>query len=167
MLNKTDFRIIAKNKRKDLNINVISTKITAKVRNSHWYLNANNIMLFYPKENEINLLDLLKDKKSFFFPKTVDDNLLPCPNCDEFYTGKFNIKEPQSEPVDKNLIDVVIIPALMADEKKYRLGYGGGYYDRFLKDFYGLKICVVAKDLLIDELPIEEFDIPCDIIITD
>ena len=59
----------------------------------------------------------------------------------------------------------VIVPMLAFDEANYRLGYGGGYYDRYLKYFNGLKIGV-AFDEQYGELCIESFDMPLDIIIT-
>jgi len=59
----------------------------------------------------------------------------------------------------------VIVPMLAFDKNNYRLGYGGGYYDRYLKDYDGLKIGL-AFDEQYGELCIESFDMPLDIIIT-
>ena len=47
--------------------------------------------------------------------------------------SNFGIKEPCSEPVAPDILDLIIVPALMVDKNGYRLGYGGGFYDRFLK----------------------------------
>ena len=54
----------------------------------------------------------------------------------------------------------------MADSNFYRLGYGGGFYDRFLKNLNAYKIIPIAEELLIDSLPIENIDVKCDCIVT-
>ena len=65
------------------------------------------------------------------------------------------------------MIDLVVVPALCCDKKNYRLGYGGGFYDRFLNDFCGIKIVCLPKKLLVDTVYPEEFDIPVDLVITE
>ena len=62
---------------------------------------------------------------------------------------------------------MIIVPALVADKKNYRLGYGGGFYDRFLKENRNLKsILPIAQELVIEELPCEDFDEKVDIVIS-
>ncbi len=57
----------------------------------------------------------------------------------------------------------------MADKKLFRLGYGGGFYDRFIPQLRldCVKIAVVAEQLLVEKLPVEKHDIPMDIIVTE
>ena len=69
--------------------------------------------------------------------------------------------------IPKNIIDIVIIPALACDKNGYRLGYGGGFYDRFLKHFNGFKLCCVPNCFLLDSVSPENYDIKVDLIITD
>ena len=65
-------------------------------------------------------------------------------------------------------MDFIIVPALAADRKNYRLGYGGGFYDRFLKLVpNAVKIVPVHEMFVIEELPVEDFDVPVDLIVTD
>ena len=74
--------------------------------------------------------------------------------------------EPCSDSVDPNILDLVITPALMADKECYRLGYGGGFYDKFLplcKNAY--KLIVIPKQLLVDKLPRDNFDVKVDEVI--
>ena len=56
----------------------------------------------------------------------------------------------------------------MADRKNFRLGYGGGFYDRFLPSLSPdcVKIAPVAAELLVEKLPVEGFDIPVDFVVT-
>ena len=59
------------------------------------------------------------------------------------------------------------VPALAVDNEGNRLGYGGGFYDRFLKDIKSPKIVPISKSLVFDNIPTEDFDIKIDMIITD
>ena len=61
---------------------------------------------------------------------------------------------------------VCIVPGLAFDIDGYRIGYGGGYYDRFLRDFKGFKIGLCYEELILD-VPIESHDEKVDIVITD
>jgi 5-formyltetrahydrofolate cyclo-ligase len=165
---KTDLRKQAKAIRKTLNIQKKSEEIIEKIRDLKEYKKAQNIMLFYPTEFEINLLSLLSDKKNFYFPKVDGENMLVCPYSKdiELKKSKFNILEPCSNPISTNILDLIIVPALMIDKNNYRLGYGGGFYDRFLKKNPKIKtICPVFSELYVDNLPHENFDIPIDIIV--
>jgi 5-formyltetrahydrofolate cyclo-ligase len=57
-------------------------------------------------------------------------------------------------------IQLVLVPGLAFDRSGWRLGYGGGYFDRFLKDFGGVSAGVVFQTLLLEALPHGEYDIP-------
>ena len=170
MDNKTDLRIWAKSIRKSINIGEISRKISFNIKNSESYQESENIMLFYPKSYEVNLLSLLDDeKKQFYLPKVFEDKILVCPfkKGDELNVSEFNIKEPCTAAVSADILDLVIVPALIADKRGYRLGYGGGFYDRFLAEYNARTILPIPSRLLIDKLPNCEYDIPIDVIITE
>ena len=134
MNKKTELRLNAKEQRKNLNIAKISAEAVRLIRGNKLYKNSNHVMLFYPTKYEINLLSLLEDKKNFYLPRVKGKELEICPykKDDELMLSDLHIKEPQTDPVEPDIIDLVIVPALMADKNNYRLGYGGGYYDRFL-----------------------------------
>ena len=169
MDNKTDLRIWAKSIRKTLNLADISKKITAKIRDNDIYKKAENVMLFYPTKYEISLLDLLNDKKNFYLPKVCNDEILVCPYSkdDSLEVSQFNIKEPCTNPVKAEHLELAIVPALVVDKKGYRLGYGGGFYDRFLSKFPIKTIVPIPHELIVEKLPIEKFDIKIDVVITD
>lgn len=165
MDNKIDLRVYAKDARKALNIELISGNIVEKIRTLDVYNSAKDVMLFYPLKYEIDLRDLLNDDKNFYLPKVSGENILVCPYSDNLAVSKFGVKEPQTEPVNPEILDLVIVPCLMADKSGYRLGYGAGFYDRFLKDFCVKTITVVAKQLFVDKLPIDKTDVKTDIVI--
>lgn len=83
--------------------------------------------------------------------------------------GKFGIPEPDYTcPVaEQDEIGAILVPGLMADRDGYRLGYGGGYYDRWLAYYRGFTAMVCPKERLADVLPREEFDCPVNLILTD
>ena len=61
----------------------------------------------------------------------------------------------------------VVVLYLLADREGFRLGYGGGYYDRWLAGYEGFTAMVCPADRLVDSLPHEEFDRPVDLVLTD
>ncbi len=83
--------------------------------------------------------------------------------------GKFGIPEPDftCPAVSHEEIGAVLVPGLIADRDGYRLGYGGGYYDRWLANYQGFTAMVCPKERLMDQLPREEFDRPVNLVLTD
>ncbi len=167
MTDKIELRKKAKNIRKNLDMKKISADLCNLVRQNKIYIEAENIMLFYPTEFEVDLRELFDDNKNFYLPKVDGEELLVCPYCRELKKSSFGICEPCSNPVSPDILDLVIVPALMCDENGYRLGYGGGFYDRFIKN-YGKNfktICPIPKELFTRNLPHDEFDQKVDEII--
>ena len=169
MINKQQLRKWAKEERKKLDIDLLSQKLVGKLQETEEYAQAKNIMIFYPLQYEVNLLALLKDKtKTFYLPKISDNNLLCCPYSEgeELCESCFKTKEPLTEKVSKDLIDLVIVPALAVDRNNYRLGYGGGFYDRFLADGVNVKKLVcISSSLVVDTVYPESHDVKIDKIV--
>ena len=160
MQTKQELRKQSKEIRKKLDIKSISKILVQKIRNLQEYKSAQNVMIFYPLKYEIDLLELVNDNKNFYLPKVKDDNLVVCPYCDDLEKSDLNIFEPCSTPCNPEILDLIFTPALMADKEGYRLGYGKGYYDRFLKQYPNIKtILPIPKDLVADELPKDDFDV--------
>ena len=161
MENKIDLRVKAKLIRKELDIPNISLHIINLIRENELYKKAQNVMLFYPKKYEIDLLSLLDDNKNFYLPRVRGDFLEVCPfsRGDLLSVSGFNVKEPCSEAVSPSILDLVFVPALMVDKFGYRLGYGGGFYDRFLKKYpYINTILPISSKLIVEELPHDIYD---------
>lgn len=84
--------------------------------------------------------------------------------------GYANIMEPNpsiSKKVEKNKIDLLFVPGLVFDKNGFRIGYGGGYYDRFLQQFQNETISLAFDCQIVTELPHEEFDLPVNRIISE
>jgi 5-formyltetrahydrofolate cyclo-ligase len=169
MHTKEELREQAKQIRNLLQADKISEKIVVSLRTVDIYDVAEHVMLFYPLEHEIDLLPLLDDNKHFYLPKVKGDKLLVCPykKGDELTVSKFGTKEPLTKPVDISILDLVFVPALMVDKNFHRLGYGKGFYDRFLlqKGLKAIKIVPISSLLILEELPHDELDAQFDIIV--
>lgn len=169
MDNKIELRRFAKDLRKSLDVSGISRNITDNILSSDWYKKAENVMLFYPLADEVDLLSLISQEKNFYIPRVNGDNIEICPynSGDELFISELGIMEPQTHEVNKSLIDIIFTPALMIDKNFYRLGYGGGYYDRLLNGYTGMKVGVVAEDLFVENLPVESYDVQLDCVVTE
>ena len=153
------------------------TLISEKIISLKEFKVAKNILLFSPLNNEFNT-EILFNKakimgKNIFYPRCTDKNgnmeFFKISYFEDFEKGSYGILEPKEflPKYIKCKNSVCIIPALSVDKNYYRIGYGKGYYDRFLKDFTGVKICPCYDLLLSESLPHNNFDVMVDIIITE
>lgn len=170
-MNKEEIRKFAKEYRKTLNCEELSKKIHGNLFSTKEWKEAKNIFCYFSIKNEVDTQNLLSIKeKNWYIPKISGEKLLICPyNFCQLKENRFGIPEPNSTPVNNDEIDLVILPALAADKNGYRIGYGGGYYDRFLGSLKKKidKIILLYSDLVFDHIQYDEFDQKCDLIITD
>lgn len=102
----------------------------------------------------------LPKKKEMVFRTLTKFNQL-----ESVYYGLLEPIEAMTKEVSANEIDLIIVPGLAFTENGYRIGFGGGYYDRYLANYLGQTISLVFTPQLVAELPIEEHDIPVNKII--
>ena len=166
-MNKQDLRKWARGKRSELDMEALSENLVQKLKQTEEYKDAKNIMIFYPLKDEVNLLSLLDDEtKTFYLPKIDGEDMLCCkygkgePLCE----SSFHTKEPVSENVCTP--DLVVVPALACDKNNCRLGYGKGFYDRFLRVNKTKSVVCIPKQLIVETIYPDEFDIPVDKVIT-
>lgn len=109
-------------------------KILKCIRDDNKYQQAKTVALFYPMPSEIDVLDLLKDNKVFLFPKVVGNDIefYPYHANMRFIKSAFGVKEPAEGHPYHMTIDYMIVPALAIDKEGYRIGYGKGFYDKYL-----------------------------------
>lgn len=171
---------LRKEKSKDF-ISHNSDIITEKLLQLDCVKNANTIMLYLDFNNEVstdNLINkLLHMGKIVASPITLKEErkLIPSQITDlqnGIQYGAYNIREPKPEcspSIDIKDLDLVIVPAVAYDKNCYRLGYGGGFYDRFLENLRDDAVTVgIAFDLQIfDEIPKEDHDAQLDFIVTE
>ncbi|NPA52424.1 MAG: 5-formyltetrahydrofolate cyclo-ligase [Aquificae bacterium] len=150
-----------------------SIKIVRKILLLPEFRKAKAVLLYYPHKNEVDLRFLInyllkQNRKSVLLPKVEEKTLkiIKISNISQLKKGFAGIKEPQGLPVSSKIIDVAIIPAVAFDIYGYRLGYGSGFYDRFLKDKKILKIGVAYDFQIQKQLPHDRHDVPVDVIVT-
>ncbi|WP_047984129.1 5-formyltetrahydrofolate cyclo-ligase [Ornithinibacillus californiensis] len=83
-------------------------------------------------------------------------------NFDELESVYYNLLEPkplEENKVAKNLIDLVIVPGIVFNLDGYRIGFGGGYYDRFLQNYSGETLSLLSDKQIMDHIPVESHDI--------
>lgn len=76
-----------------------------------------------------------------------------------------SLRVPSSCDDINNQVELIVVPGLIYSEAGYRIGYGGGFYDRFLKDYKGLKVSLLFEEQ-IGEVVTEDHDVPVDVLIT-
>lgn len=85
--------------------------------------------------------------------------------------GAYNLYEPCHQDVkyqcDKQAIDLMIVPGVVFDQRGYRIGFGKGYFDRFLSDYQHHTVSILAESQLIEEIPINAYDISVDYLVTE
>lgn len=176
-MNKEELRRINKEKRNNLSCEKVlgkSKKACEILKEQKEYKDAKVVMLYYPLGNETNTLELFLDdeKKKFVFGHTVKETFeiipLEATATDDFIKGEYGIFEPKSKKIfDKNKIDLVLVPGIAFDRFGARIGFGKGYYDRFLKDLSAFKIGFCYDFQIVDKIDISSHDIKMDMVITD
>lgn len=176
IIEKDELRKFILKKRKEMDennlIEEISSKIVSSVFLSNDFIEAKNVALYYPIKQEIDLRRLLNvESKNFYLPRCNKNNLefVKYTDEDNLICGDFNILEPKGSAINPKVLDIIYIPALCANSKNYRLGYGKGFYDRFFsknKNLKAKKVIVVSKEFILDSFREDEFDIQCDYIIS-
>lgn len=138
---------------------------------SQLYVN-NDIFLVYASfrsEPDTFLLikRMLNDNKIVYLPKVCNNKMFfyKIDSLEDLSAGYMTIKEPSAGELYKNQSAVCIVPGLAFDKKGGRIGYGKGYYDRFLIDKDLVKVGFCAECNYVDDIPTEIHDIKMDYII--
>ncbi|OGI19586.1 MAG: 5-formyltetrahydrofolate cyclo-ligase [Candidatus Melainabacteria bacterium RIFCSPHIGHO2_02_FULL_34_12] len=179
---KIEYRTWAKDLRSKLDIKSISLAIESKIKKLDVYKSAKIVMSYMAKEIEISLSHLFQDgTKSWYLPVVGTlhaTSLLVAPYVPDktkLSKNKYGISEPEiikddffDQNKNKVKLDIIFVPGLCFDKKNYRLGFGKGYYDNFLKlNPESIKIGCCPKECLVEELPIDDWDIKMDMVITE
>ena len=156
-------RLYMINKRLELSrsdVLAYSNNVIEQIKNLDFYNKDLLIGLYMPIKNEI---EVKLDNKACY-PK-VEGNDLKFYIPDSFEVGCFNVLEPIGTLVDKNDIDIIIVPLLYFDKDNNRVGYGKGYYDRYLSDYKGITIGVAYDFQELDKIDAKPTDVKLNYII--
>ena len=152
--------------------------IFKNLKNVSEYIGAKTVLCYMSTPSEVDTIgiisSLFEENKTVAVPRCIDDtrdmNFFVISSLDDTSKRTFGVFEPD-EIKCQRLRDfrnaVCILPGLAFDRSGFRLGYGKGYYDRFLSSFNGVKIGIVYEECLFDELMHGFYDIAVDIVVTE
>lgn len=152
------------------------TKIFDRICASITYRHSTEILLYASMENEIDtwkLFDVaLRAGKKVAFPRTFEDNTMKyyyCASRDDLEKRENGIYEPKEGLPEyvSTTQSICIVPAVVFDKEGFRIGYGKGFYDRFLSTFTGVKVGLVYSSHILPKVPRGRFDKHVDIIISE
>ena len=115
------------------------------------------------------MLDMLKQGKNLLLPRIVDDNIqfYIVSNLEKLEKGNFEIMEPKDSCERAKKIDCILVPTVGVSKLGIRLGYGKGYYDRFLSSTDAMKISLTYSKQIVKSIPSDSHDVKIDWIVTE
>ena len=158
---------------------VLDDCITQKLLATSEYAEATTVLTYVSVSSEVStrmfIECALRDGKTVAVPRCLPGHRLEfvaITSLDQLVPAPFNLLEPAKDLSALTEVQmsnaICIVPALLVDTKGYRLGYGAGFYDRFLSTYSGKKICLAyQQNLSKTMLPHTEFDVPVDMVITE
>lgn len=153
---------------------IYSEKIKVKLKNLKEFREAKSVLLYCPIRKEQDLTSLIWEslslKKRVLLPKVEgqDIKLYLITSQEQIKPGSFCIPEPVGgKDFPPYEVELAIVPGVVFDERGYRIGFGKGYYDRLLQRVMGVKIGVAYSFQVVQEIPIDEWDQPVDVLVTE
>lgn len=150
----------------------MSEKIMQTVEGLEEFKQSNVVLAYHSLPDEVFTHEAVKrwsKSKTILLPKVVGDDLelRIYSSDDDLKQGSYGIMEPCGKLwTDNDAIELAIIPGVAFDEKGNRLGRGKGYYDRLLPKLSCAKIGVCYPEQLVDNVPVDEYDIGMDIVVS-
>ncbi len=157
--------------------NLLDTALCLNAADLVDFKNAECLLCYYPVRGEPDILPLVKHawelQKKVAFPishvasKEISFHIVN--DLSELSRGAYRIPEPNEglPKITDFSNSICIIPGLAFDSHGHRLGYGGGFYDRFLSKYNGVSVMLAYSALFAEDLPTDENDQAVDIIITE
>lgn len=183
MIAKKEARKLCSTRRKQLStkdVALLSERIMKRISCLQVYKDCTDILAYFRLGNEVDPESLFEEAvrsgKNVFLPKVKGEEMdfFPYTGRDSVSKGYMGIMEPVSDETftygaDKKIL--MIMPGVAFDRKGGRVGYGGGYYDRYLDRYRNEKIVRLAAayelQVLDEEIELDEFDIKADMVVTE
>jgi len=152
---------------------IASEKIQKKIKKINVFRDAQKIGMYYPIGSEVLTQDiiqeLLSNGKDVFLPKVIGKEMefRKISNFSSLEKGSFDIMEPKDDCQTDNSLDVVLVPTVGISPVGVRLGYGHGFYDKFLAEHKTATISLTLEKQIVKNIPKSEHDIIIDWIITE
>ncbi|RWZ60073.1 5-formyltetrahydrofolate cyclo-ligase [Halobacillus fulvus] len=180
-MNKSDLRKKAMNTLKALTSDErlsIEQGIYNHLFNSAYWKNAKTIGVTVSRGFEWETRPIIEkgwqENKTIVVPKCMPETkgmqFYILTSFDQLESVYFGLQEPDPEltlPVGKHTIDLLLVPGLLYNLEGFRIGFGGGFYDRFLTDYEGTSMLVASVMQQHEPLPVESFDQKVDFLLTE
>lgn len=147
--------------------------IYQKVINNKDILSSKTLLIYISINSEVDTIKIINyflNTKNIAVPKIIDNNMYFCyvTNLNELTSGKYNIPEPTNENIVTDFDNAIcIVPGICYDKENYRIGYGKGYYDRFLSKNKIKTIGLCYKECMIEKIDNDKYDYKIDEVITE
>lgn len=176
---KSQLRAKCKITRSELDINYVTEankRIFEKITNLSEFLQAGSIMIYISCKSEVDtkrIIDYCLDiGKKVYVPVTLSKERIikacELKTFDNLKVGAYGIPEPKKQNFcEKQQIDMCVVPGLAFDRKGHRMGYGGGYYDRFLSDYDGFTVGISFNKCIIESTLPKEYDVAVKAVVTE
>ena len=152
---------------------IASEKIQKRLKKINVFRDAQKIGMYYPIGSEVLTQDiiqeLLSNGKDVFLPKVMGKKMefRKISNFSSLEKGSFDIMEPKDDCQTDNSLDVVLVPTVGISPVGVRLGYGHGFYDKFLAEHKTATISLTLEKQIVKNIPKSEHDIIINWIITE
>jgi 5-formyltetrahydrofolate cyclo-ligase len=145
-----------------------SLDICAKIECWTAFQHCSSILTYMPMKSEVDLRPLLErhPQKRWLIPRIAPEeghSMYFHPyDPQRLVRHPFGMEEPAADlpVICPDEVQLALVPGLAFDRRGWRLGYGGGYYDRFLKGFCGVVVGITFQALLLESLPHDLHDAP-------
>ena len=154
-------------------INITSKQIQDNLRKVDFFRNAKSIGAYYSIGSEVKthdiLQEILKSEKEVSLPKIAKKDLVfkKIRSLSDLEEGNFSVMKPKDYCEEVKKIEVIIVPAIALTRDGHRLGYGFGYYDRYLSGKKSKTIALGYSKQIIKSFPYSDHDIRIDCIVTE
>ncbi len=158
----------------------VNGALLARVRGLPEWKQARHVLVYLAMPSEVNVDALATDdeerRRVFYAPRCAPGRRLAVhsfrPGVTPLRPGPFGIREPDPQRAPEaapDLLDLVIVPALLLTPNGDRLGYGGGYYDRFLPSLSPacVRVGVLPESQIVPALPRDTWDAPLTVVVTE
>ena len=149
-------------------------KIYQSLIESEVFKKAKTLFVFVSTDREVDthpfIKEALRQKKRVCVPKSYDDGIMKAyliHSFSDLKLGRYQILEPITDlEVNPKEMDLIIVPCCSASMDGKRLGYGKGYYDRYLIQTDAMKLVLCRQALIRSDIPIDSYDQRMDFICT-
>lgn len=177
---KQDLRLTCRSRRENMSSEkktALDEQIAQNVKRLNEYKPAKTILIYVSTAIEVSTINIIKtalrDGKKVAVPRCIKDtremDFHYINSVDELSPGTFSVLEPPSDfPVVTDFTGcLMIVPGMQFDMNGYRIGYGKGYYDRYMSKFTGISVGICYSNELVPFMYHGKYDKAVDIVVTD